>query len=156
MYVHQVLAPWSESDVTWNNLGAIDPASFTSFVPNVTGWSSVDLTGLVQDWVSGVSPSYGILLEEGSSGKTSYKGSAHTDLSYRPLLEVCYTAPKGTIGDPASSSTSSPTRTATDPPTAPPSRRPRPARTASIASASSRRAVTSSPSTTRRCRSATS
>ncbi|XYH96992.1 SdrD B-like domain-containing protein [Sorangium sp. So ce1128] len=99
VYVHQVLAPWSEELVTWNNLGAIDPTSFTSFVPNVTGWSTVDLTGLVQDWVSGVSPSYGILLEEGSTGKTSYKGSAHTDLSYRPLLEVCYTAPKGSIGD---------------------------------------------------------
>ncbi len=121
----------------------MDPAAFTSFVPNVTGWTTVDLTGMVQSWVSGTSPSYGILLEEGASGKTSYKGSAHTDLGYRPLLEVCYTAPKGSIGDkvwfdanadgvedasssasPASSSTSSATRTATVSPTAPCSRRP--------------------------------
>ncbi|HTN87275.1 MAG TPA: DNRLRE domain-containing protein, partial [Sorangium sp.] len=63
VYVHQVLAPWSEDLVTWNNLGAIDPTSFTSFVPNVTGWSTVDLTGLVRDWVSGVSPSYGATLQ---------------------------------------------------------------------------------------------
>ncbi|CAN98241.1 MULTISPECIES: SdrD B-like domain-containing protein [Sorangium] len=99
VYVHQVLAPWSEELVTWNNFGGMDPAAFTSFVPNVTGWSSVDLTGIVQDWVNGTAPSHGILLEEGASGKTSYKGSAHTDESYRPLLEVCYTAPKGSIGD---------------------------------------------------------
>ncbi|WP_437674784.1 SdrD B-like domain-containing protein [Sorangium sp. So ce131] len=97
--VHEVLAPWSENTVTWNNLGGIDPVALTSFVPNVTGWSEVNLTGIVQEWVSGVSPNYGVLLEEDAFGVTSYKGAAHTNLAYRPFLEVCYTTPKGSIGD---------------------------------------------------------
>ncbi|KYF93672.1 hypothetical protein BE20_08770 [Sorangium cellulosum] len=151
-----MLAPWSEADVTWNNLGGIDPTFFTSFESGGSAWRELDLTELVQEWVSGVSPNHGILLEEDENGKTSYRGSAHTDLSQRPFLEICYTTPKGSIGDPASSSTSSPTRAATDPPTAPPSRRPRPTRRAPTTSASSTQAVMSSASTTRRSRSGTS
>ncbi|KYF63987.1 hypothetical protein BE11_05730 [Sorangium cellulosum] len=97
--IHEVLAPWTEKLVTWNNFGGIDPVTLTSFVPKVTGWSEVDLTGIVQEWVSGTIPNYGILLEEDPIGATSYKGSAHSDLSYRPFVEVCYTTPKGSIGD---------------------------------------------------------
>ncbi|KYG02602.1 hypothetical protein BE21_00370 [Sorangium cellulosum] len=96
---HRVLAPWSEADVTWNNLGGIDPTFFTSFESGGSAWRELDLTELVQEWVSGVSPNHGILLEEDENGKTSYRGSAHTDLSQRPFLEVCYTTPKGSIGD---------------------------------------------------------
>ncbi|WP_434040874.1 MULTISPECIES: SdrD B-like domain-containing protein [Sorangium] len=96
---HRVLAPWTENDVTWNNLGGIDPTSFTSFQSGGSAWRELDLTELVQEWVSGVSPAHGILLEEDENGKTSYRGSAHTDMSQRPFLEVCYTTPKGSIGD---------------------------------------------------------
>ncbi|WP_104986198.1 SdrD B-like domain-containing protein [Sorangium cellulosum] len=97
--VHEVLAPWGETTITWNKLGGIDPVALTSFVPKVTGWSEVNLTGLVQEWVSGLSPNHGVLFEEDPYGVTSYKGSAHTNLAYRPFLEVCHTAPKGSIGD---------------------------------------------------------
>ncbi|WP_233561097.1 DNRLRE domain-containing protein, partial [Sorangium cellulosum] len=96
---HRVLAPWTENDVTWNNLGGIDPTSFTSFQSGGSAWRELDLTELVQEWVGGVSPAHGILLEEDENGRTSYRGSAHTDMSQRPFLEVCYTTPKGSIGD---------------------------------------------------------
>ncbi|MGK4000988.1 SdrD B-like domain-containing protein [Sorangium sp. So ce1036] len=97
--VHRVLAPWAENVVTWNNLGGIDPTAFTSFVPSVTQWSEIDLTELVQEWVSGISPNYGILLEEDQGGKTSYKSSDHPTIDNHPFLEVCFTAAKGSIGD---------------------------------------------------------
>ncbi len=98
--VHRVLAPWGEKTVTWSNLGGIDPASLASFVSGGTVTRQIVLTQLVQDWVNGVAPNHGILLAEGgTNGKTSYKSSDHTDVTRRPYLEVCYTAPKGSIGD---------------------------------------------------------
>ncbi|WP_081865631.1 SdrD B-like domain-containing protein [Chondromyces apiculatus] len=96
---HQVLAPWQELEVTWANLGAIDPTVAGSFISG--GWSkwvNIDLTPVVQSWVNGDAAANGILLEEGTSSSTSYKTSDHTNLSYRPYLEVCYSEPKASIG----------------------------------------------------------
>ncbi|WP_104987788.1 DNRLRE domain-containing protein [Sorangium cellulosum] len=96
--VHRVLAPWSEADVTWDNLGGVDPAAVASFESGGSAWREIVLTGLVQDWVSGVVPNHGILLEQDLGGKTSYKSSDHPDPDNHPFIEVCYLAPRGSIG----------------------------------------------------------
>ncbi|WP_437610293.1 DNRLRE domain-containing protein [Sorangium sp. So ce834] len=96
--VHRVLAPWSEADVTWDSLGGVDPAVVASFESVGGAWREIDLTGLVQDWVSGVVPNYGILLEEDLPGRTSYKSSDHPNPDNHPFIEVCYLPPTGSIG----------------------------------------------------------
>ncbi|WP_433936379.1 SdrD B-like domain-containing protein [Sorangium cellulosum] len=97
--VHRVLGPWSEDGVTWDNLGGIDPSAVASFESGGSAWRDIDLTGLVQDWVSGVVPNHGILLEEDLQGKTSYKSSDHPNPDNHPFIEVCYLPPSNSIGN---------------------------------------------------------
>jgi len=97
---HHVLAPWGEMTATWNNFGGLDPTVTASFLSGgYSKWVSMDLTTLVQAWVNGDLPNNGVLLEEGTSSSTSFKTSDHATLAYRPYLDVCYTEPKGSIGD---------------------------------------------------------
>ena len=63
---HRITANWAENTVTWNNFaGAYDPAIIGTFVANSLGWRNIDVTPLVQGWIDGVVPNYGILLEQG-------------------------------------------------------------------------------------------
>ncbi len=95
--VHRVTAPWSETFVTWNNFGgAYDPAVAASFIGNV-GWQSADVTALVQAWVDGTVPNYGILLEQGLTNVTTYHSSEFVFPAQRPLLDIFYTPPGGTL-----------------------------------------------------------
>jgi hypothetical protein len=63
---HQVLAPWSQSALTWNNRPPVGPV--------IDGWDNVtqkmmywcDITELVQSWVSGEVPNYGIAITSGA------------------------------------------------------------------------------------------
>jgi hypothetical protein len=97
---HRALAPWGEMTATWNNFGGIDPVVSASFMSGgYSKWVNMDLTGVVQSWVNGDLVNAGILLEEGTSSSTSYKTSDHSNLAYRPYLEVCYSEPQGSIGD---------------------------------------------------------
>ena len=95
--IHRITAPWDEMTVTWNNFaGNYDPAIEGSFVADVSSWHSVDLTSLVQDWLDGVYPNYGILLEQGlPSGLTAAKSSEDATPALRPELEICYTTSTG-------------------------------------------------------------
>src|SRR4030067_216411 len=91
--VHRITADWTEIGVTWNNFaGSFDPEITATFVPNSTGWRSVDVTALVQAWVNGVYPNYGILLEMGKTEDyATYTSSENSNISNRPELEICYT-----------------------------------------------------------------
>jgi hypothetical protein len=59
---HQVLAPWSQLTLTWNNRPPIGPV--------IDGWDDItkmglywcDITELVQGWISGQVPNYGIAI----------------------------------------------------------------------------------------------
>lgn len=93
--LHRITAPWDETAVTWNNFGgSYAPGVEGSFVANVTGWHSVDVTALVQDWLDGTYENYGFLLEQGLTAYTIYYSSEYF-LAYHPKLEICYTLPSG-------------------------------------------------------------
>jgi hypothetical protein len=95
--VHRVTANWSETSVTWNNFGgAFDPAILDSFVGN-PGWQSADITGLVQGWVDGSVANQGILLEQGQTYFTLYESSDNASPALRPMLEINYTPPGGSM-----------------------------------------------------------
>jgi Calcineurin-like phosphoesterase/Purple acid Phosphatase, N-terminal domain len=89
--LHEALAPWLESTVTWASYGqSWDPMTFASFVTvSGSGDRAVDLTALVQDWVSGVA-NHGVVLEEDPTRVTTFRSSETGVVGYRPRLRVCY------------------------------------------------------------------
>ena len=59
---HEVLAPWSESTMNWNNRPAIGPA-FDVWAPiEDLGFVYCDVTDLVKDWLTGAAPNHGVAL----------------------------------------------------------------------------------------------
>jgi hypothetical protein len=96
--LHRITEPWVETLVTWNNFGgAFDGAVESSFVADGTGWRSADVTSLVQGWVDGTYPNYGILLEQGQTDYTSYVSSESSVWEWRPKLEICFATSNGPI-----------------------------------------------------------
>lgn len=94
VYVHEVTANWTESGITYNNFGGSYLPAFDSFVADYPpGWRSVDVTTLVQDWVSGAKPNNGLLLEQADTPFTICRSSEYGESGLRPKLEVCYTSP---------------------------------------------------------------
>jgi hypothetical protein len=89
--VHRVTQPWSEATVTRQSFGAggFDPLIEGSLGGIANGFVSIDLTPLVSDWVRGVHPNYGVLLEE-SPVNAHYFYSSEVSVSNRPALAVCY------------------------------------------------------------------
>lgn len=69
---YRVSASWDELSATWNAqppfAEAYGSATFTSY-----GWKSFDVTALVQAWVNGTYPNYGIMLRGYESG-SQYAG----------------------------------------------------------------------------------
>lgn len=90
--LHRVTAPWDELLVTWNNFGgSYDPTVEGSFLANALGFYSVDVTALVQAWLDGTYPNYGLLLEQGlPTGFTRCSTSEDATFALRPELEICF------------------------------------------------------------------
>jgi hypothetical protein len=90
--VHEVLAPWSESTVTWNSFGgAFDPTPSTSFYAWGGGVHQIHVEALVQSWVDGNSENHGLLLQE-HEVSSEFRSSEHSTEDVRPRLKVCYSA----------------------------------------------------------------
>lgn len=92
VYVHRITTEWEELVVTWNSFGGnFDPLIIGSFTPTTTGWYTIDLTFLVQSWLNGTYPNYGILLRQDHSVITGYHSSEYLgNLSQRPKLVITY------------------------------------------------------------------
>ncbi|HSW54526.1 MAG TPA: DNRLRE domain-containing protein [Ignavibacteriaceae bacterium] len=100
--VHQVNVDWAELIETWNifygkTAPQYDPTVLGSF-NSVYGWQSVDITALVQGWVDGSIPNYGVLINQPLTGdgisnlrSREYNGGGVSD----PYLEVTYTVGGG-------------------------------------------------------------
>lgn len=97
--VHRILGDWGESSVSWFSFNNdFDPTVIGAFTAT-WGWQSVDLTALVQDWVDGNTPNFGILLEQGSTDFSRYWSSEYEVVEHRPRLEISYTDPSGVVGE---------------------------------------------------------
>lgn len=97
--LHRITVDWGEYSVTWNTFaGSFDPAIIGSFTVNSTGWQTVDVTLLVQAWVNGVYPNFGIALEQGKTLYNVYHSSEALTVSLRPKLDIQYTTPGGIPG----------------------------------------------------------
>jgi hypothetical protein len=94
--VHRVTSPWDELTVTWNNFqDAYDPlveGSFSNGGPSYSGPINVDITNLVQEWVTGAFPNDGVLLEQSGTQYSNFWTSEYLQ-SLRPKLSFCYIIP---------------------------------------------------------------
>ena len=132
---YRVVRPWLDSQATWNEAsvghgwaaaGANDtlldrdgqPAATTG-VSALSAWYQLDITSLVQQWVSNPRLNYGVALRGAGDQSVSYHFASanHTTLSLRPQLWILYNAPEPTISPTAAPATMTPTRTLTPPAT---------------------------------------
>lgn len=82
---------WDETNVTWNHMaGSFAPDVIATFDPYDVGFTTVDVTGLVQGWVSLLYPNRGLALEEDIDHLHTYMTSEVDTVSDRPSLYVCY------------------------------------------------------------------
>jgi hypothetical protein len=89
--VHRATAAWNEATVTWNNFGNnFDAPVVTTFTPNSIGWQAINITSLVQGWINGDYPNYGVLLKQGPEAFTGYWSSDNADASVHPKLTICF------------------------------------------------------------------
>lgn len=102
IFMHRIVKNWDEMSVTWNSFmlaadlvtpdPGFDPAPFASFSTAIHGPHPVDVTALVQAWVNGGVPNYGILLSQGMTQYTQYVSSEFTaNVALRPKLDITYT-----------------------------------------------------------------
>lgn len=96
--IYRVTSDWTENTVTWQtwNLPGGDFDSslsyFTYFPDQNNCMLSINLTSLVQLWVNGTYPNYGLLLySTGPNHIISYVTKEDTTASERPKLDVVYT-----------------------------------------------------------------
>lgn len=89
--VHPLTADWVETAPTWNNANAtISPSVKATFTP-VMGKNEIDLTGVVQGWVSS-GQNFGFALTEQTLTRTTTIASSEVaDPLRRPSLEVLFT-----------------------------------------------------------------
>jgi len=98
--VHRITIPWDEATVTYNSMiGGYDPAISASFVnyAGVLGWQQCDITSIVQAWLNGTYPDYGILIEQPEAGFTRYSSSEFAASTQHPMLTIYYTL--GAVSD---------------------------------------------------------
>lgn len=131
---HRVLRPWDEQAANWDwattstrwesrgAIGSTDRQSSTVGVAQLlqkTGLASVDVTALVQGWVSGAYSNNGLLLQ-GTSDRTLiyyFYASEHSTASLRPGLEIQYFDTIQPTRTPSPTATLTPTPTHTPTPT---------------------------------------
>ena len=113
---------WDEDEATWELMGEGFGEAFGSKVVEgyTAGWVSIDVTALVQQWVSGYVPNYGVgltgaetLPENNKCFETRERG-----LGWEPQLVVQWTGPS--LPTPTATPTATPTPTATATPTGTP------------------------------------
>ncbi len=90
----RVTANWSETTVTWSTFGGAYDGStvWASAQPSLTPVGSnvvLDVTALVQQWVSGALPNEGLLLDQPGGSRSVY-GTSNSSTTNRPKLDVCY------------------------------------------------------------------
>jgi len=65
--VYRNYDPWTETAVTWNTfIGGWVPFAYGEFLADFVGWHSVDVTLMVDEWLSGFYPNYGMTLAQDS------------------------------------------------------------------------------------------
>lgn len=93
--IFQATATWTETGVTWNTFPALaTTAEDTLFIGEAGRWFTFDVTSLVQDWQSGVTPNHGFaIIMDSPFGQVSFLDAdglagANPDPTLAPRLTV--------------------------------------------------------------------
>jgi hypothetical protein len=92
--LYRITSPWNEvGGATWNTMAdAYDPTVQGSFVAQ-SGSVTSDVTGLVEAWVSGENPNYGMMMiNTDDQTLNTYRSGEYATIAQRPSLQVCYVA----------------------------------------------------------------
>ncbi len=102
--VHRLTKDWQEMAVTWANMGSSSDAQVYAEI-NLPGgygatdkWYEWDVTALVQEWVSGARPNYGLAVhgKEGPPPAYRYFTTKEMGQGYEAKLEVSWEPPTPT------------------------------------------------------------
>jgi RHS repeat-associated protein len=102
--VYRVTQPWTSSatwnkyDAThsWTSAGGDSSSTFgavTSGVGTATGWVNWFPTQIVQQWVDGSQPNYGVLVKDAQSSVSNdlnFRSGYYSDTSVRPYMDVLW------------------------------------------------------------------
>ena len=99
--IRSVLVPWDEGTASYGSINQQLAPELSATLMPVSGvkWQSVNVTNLVQKWVSGSAPNYGLSLDQmhlpqatKASNFVSSEGTFGAE--YHPALDVCYQTPE--------------------------------------------------------------
>lgn len=97
----RITESWDEMAVTWNTRPARTDTGKVTWVTVNNGWNNITLTAMVQAWVNGTNPNYGVYVdhdvESGTDRKIFHSSEYATDTSRRPKLVIEYTVSARTI-----------------------------------------------------------
>jgi hypothetical protein len=98
IHVAKVNSDWAEAQATWNvrltgtswpGGDAIGSSTeITTISQSVAGWVSIDVTTLVQQWVTGTANNYGFCIWADGTIQDRYRSSEYTTAAERPKLTV--------------------------------------------------------------------
>ena len=86
---------WTETNVTWNNVGSRASTATDTKTLTDSAWSAFDITALVKQWKNGTySANCGFIMIGASENSTdkSFCSSEHEKTSYRPYVVMTYTS----------------------------------------------------------------
>ncbi|MDJ0917710.1 MAG: DNRLRE domain-containing protein [Woeseiaceae bacterium] len=91
--VYRITSDWQEDSVTWTDIASeYDGAQVEALIPDDTASNSevhLNLTSLVQQWINGAVPNYGVLLlSDANNDLSQYASKEYGDIDKRPVLEV--------------------------------------------------------------------
>ncbi len=94
-WVTPCYSSWNESTITWNNRPAGTSPSYFCNYPSGNGWIDMDITAIVQQWLDGTKPHYGMYMtNHTTSHDNDYlntRSSDYTaDSTLRPKLVLEY------------------------------------------------------------------
>ncbi|HMQ51887.1 MAG TPA: S8 family serine peptidase, partial [Anaerolineae bacterium] len=93
--VHRLTKSWTEVGITWSGIASnYDTTADGTFTPAAVGqYVAVDMTTLVQEWINGVAPNYGLtLIGVANDQESKYAGNGYGGINQKPYLEIL-TAP---------------------------------------------------------------
>lgn len=103
--VYRIAEDWSELTATWNNQPSLGESYASTPIPMTFGWYSFNVTDLVQAWVDGAQPEYGIMIRGPESPPYAcafreFRTKGGGGYTTAPELEVDYTAPAPALSIP--------------------------------------------------------
>lgn len=94
--ISRITTEWDDDSVSWNNQPSWEGTYLSANVspPGVGKWSDWDITTLVQMWLDGTYPNYGVYIQNNNEGSYRYDWQIanhyHSDTSLASYLEIYY------------------------------------------------------------------